>query len=505
MTVTVLPINHIEISDCDSESNWDGNGMDSDTILKKEGIQSLIFVLKSSGNNDIIYTPPASIDMSGIKHLRIWFLSTVAAQLNTIENGGIQFWISDGSNTGYYYVSGSNVYQGGWTNLVIDLSRNVDNGTKPSSMNAITTCGIRTNMISTGKNALNTWIDYFHIADSLEFYGDDSGGYFNMDDIKAAEDIGGWGILKKEGGVFFLTGGLINGDGSGSSASKFQPKSSIVVFENRKVNISLYKFNAVDNGIGTTEHLLGVDGGEGLVISVESLTQTPKYDLNFSDVNLTDVMLEGCKFADADETFLPTTGINKEVINCVFESCGTLNVNTCKVENCVIINANSIGCKITSESHEFSNNTIKGSDYGIEFSIAGTYSLSNIIFDNITTAHIHNTSGGLVTINCSGTTNVVTYTGNTIINNVKALTLTGLITGTEIRAYTGIDPDTSVEIDGIENSGTSFIINHESGGVAGYVIIHAINYEAITMWITYPSTDASIPIQQVFDRNYENL
>lgn len=503
MTVTCAPTVHTEIHDCDAKTGWTINGIDVDPNLKKEGLNALIGILKTAGTNDMTYTPGASIDMSGTKHMRIWFLSTVAAQLATLASGGIQFFVSDGSNTCYYYVSGSDVYQGGWTNLVVDLSRTEDSGTKPT-MTAITSCGVRTNMTSGGKQALNTWIDYFHLADSLEFYGDDAAGYFDLDNIIAAEAIGGWGILKKQGGVFFATGGLENGDSGGSAASKFQPKSSIIVFENRKVNALLYNMSASDNGTGLTEHLLGESGGEGLVVSVESLTQTPKYVLDFTDTDLTDVMLEGCKFVDAGSIALPLTGANKEVINCVFESCGEILVSTCKVEDSVIINANSIGCHIISESHAFSKCTIKGSTYGIEFSTAGTYALSNVIFDSIGTAHIHNTSGGLVTINASGTTNCTTYTGNTTINNTKELTFTNLIAGTEVRAYTGIDPDTSVEIGGTESSSTSYLLSHEAGGVAGYVIFHKEDYEAITLFLDYPSIDGEIPIQQDFDRNYYN-
>ncbi len=174
------------------------------------------------------------------------------------------------------------------------------------------------------------------------------------------------------------------------------------------------------------------------------------------------------------------------------------------MENSIIINANSIGCRISSESHAFSNCTIKGSTYGIEFDTAGTYALSNVLFDTIGTAHIHNTSGGLVTINASGTTNCTTYTGNTTINNTKELTFTDLIAGTEVRAYTGVDPDTSVEIGGTESSSTEYLLSHEAGGIAGYVIFHKEDYESITLYLTYPSTDGEIPIQQRYDRNYEN-
>ena len=502
MAITSSVLNYTLINACEAYGDWTGVGAANVTDFFKEGTQCVGFELRLLGDTDIYVT--GSWDLTGA-HLRCWMMTTVLNEIDTDANGGIQFYCSDGSNTGYWYVSGSTTYPGGWYNLVVDLSRAVDDGIKPT-MSAITTVGLRFTLTTSAKKVQSLWIDNVYAGDGIVFYGDDSGGYFDLDDILAIDEntSQGWGLLRKIGGVFFTTGSLINGDGSGTAASKFQPKSSILIFEDRKVNASLYSMDAVDNGTGTTEHLLGEAGGEGLVISVASLIQIPKFDLDFSDTDLTDVMLEGCKFVDAGTITLPLTGANKEVINCTFESCGTFIVSTCKVENSIIINANSIGCLISSESHAFSSCTIKGSAYGIEFDTAGTYALSNVLFDTIATAHIHNTSGGEVIINASGTTNCTTYTGNTTINNTKELTFTGLIAGTEVRAYTGIDPDTSVEIGGTESSSTEYLLSHEAGGVAGYVIFHKENYESITLYLDYPSIDGEIPIQQRFDRNYEN-
>lgn len=87
-----------------------------------------------------------------------------------------------------------------------------------------------------------------------------------------------------------------------------------------------------------------------------------------------------------------------------------------------------------------------------------------------------------------------------------ALTLTGLVAGSEVRAYQGTDPSTAVELGGIESSGTSFVLDYASavGGTAGYIVVFALGYQAITIPITYPSSNSSIPIQQVIDRVYAN-
>jgi hypothetical protein len=107
--------------------------------------------------------------------------------------------------------------------------------------------------------------------------------------------------------------------------------------------------------------------------------------------------------------------------------------------------------------------------------------------------------GGSLTAGDPGTGN-----GQTNILLGAQVTLTGLQANSEVRAYVGTNPATATEIDGVENSGTSFSFTQTEAGNAGYIQIHNIQYESITLDLTYGSTDQSIPIQQRFDRNYNN-
>jgi len=175
LAVTVSGKNYLQISNCDTASSggtWSGATFTPDANTKKEGVAALSCILKASGNNIVTFTPTVAKDLTGIKHLRLWLLSTHGGLLNTMASGGIQFWVSDGTNTGYYYVSGKDTYPGGWINLVCDLSRAVDAGTKPSAMNAITSMGFVINLTKLGKNAINTWFDNFIYADGLIVYGE---------------------------------------------------------------------------------------------------------------------------------------------------------------------------------------------------------------------------------------------------------------------------------------------------------------------------------------------
>ena len=85
-----------------------------------------------------------------------------------------------------------------------------------------------------------------------------------------------------------------------------------------------------------------------------------------------------------------------------------------------------------------------------------------------------------------------------------SVTLTGLQPNSEVRAYAGTDPLTAVEIAGVELSGAGFTFTHASAGVAGYIQVIALGYNALQVPITYSSSDVSFPIQQNLDRNFLN-
>lgn len=85
-----------------------------------------------------------------------------------------------------------------------------------------------------------------------------------------------------------------------------------------------------------------------------------------------------------------------------------------------------------------------------------------------------------------------------------SFTLTGLVTNSEVRCYTGTDPATSVEIGSVENSTDTFNFSHSSPGVAGYIVVFALGYQAWRLDYTYLAENVSIPIQQILDRQYNN-
>lgn len=424
MAITIAAKNYTLINDCEDYNDWSGSDDDVGDFYK-EGSQCVGVELWSSGNKDIYYDhPTGSWDMSAVGcHIRLWWMTTVLNELNTDANGGMQVYLSDGSNTGYWYVSGSTSYSGGWYNPVVDVSAAVDAGTKPTAMNAITRIGIRWNLTTGAKKVQSCWIDHVQICDGLIAYGDD-GDYFDFDDILAADEdtANAWGVIRKIGGVFYLAGSLEFGDGSGTEGCMFQAKSQVIIFEDRPVNADLYAFDIIDNGVGVTEFILGAKSGtagvQGCSVRVESASQLCKFDIDGTDVDVDNFMLYGSSFFGADAIAFPGASANVEILGCTFEYCGQVDPDDASVSGCFFINTTSVDAallwneSIDISSSSFIANTIGA---GIEMpSAVGTpYAYDALLFSG-NDDDVLNSSGSAISINKNNGSNPTSYEGSLV-------------------------------------------------------------------------------------------
>jgi hypothetical protein len=152
-----------------------------------------------------------------------------------------------------------------------------------------------------------------------------------------------------------------------------------------------------------------------------------------------------------------------------------------------------------------------GTGHAITLTTPGTYTFSGNQFSGYgstgtTNAAIYNNSGGLITLNISGGGSVPTYingtSATTTIVAAANVTLTGLKTGSEVRAYLGTDPSTATEIGGIEDSTTSFVFSQSVAGQTGYIQIFHVEWQPVLLPVTYSGLDTTYPIQQIIDRQY---
>jgi hypothetical protein len=171
----------------------------------------------------------------------------------------------------------------------------------------------------------------------------------------------------------------------------------------------------------------------------------------------------------------------------------------------------------------FSNCIFTGSGttgHAIIITVPGTYSFNNLTFNSYggtpgdnatpnsgsTSAAVYNNSGGAVIIQVTGGAQPSVRNGASATTDVQAsasVIIDGLVADSEVRAYTGTNPATAVEIAGTESStGTSFTFSQSSSGVAGYIQIFHVEYQPIFRAITYSGSNQTITIQQIKDRQY---
>jgi len=245
-----------------------------DLALLKEGVGSIAAELWGAGIKDMYYTRPSGTWDVSNSHIYIWFYC-IHPNLDTKANGGIRIRVGDGSNVGYWYVGGSDTYGGGWICLVIDTSKSLDFGS--CTLTAVTSIGIAINITSSFKNVETTWVDIARFGDGITITSDAT---CTMDNILAVSEntTNASGIIRKEGGVFFVQGKLRFGDASGTSSITFEDNSEIVVFEDKDVASTLYEIIIQGNATGTTSVKFGTkSGSRGISGFVFKSAGMPRY------------------------------------------------------------------------------------------------------------------------------------------------------------------------------------------------------------------------------------
>jgi hypothetical protein len=155
----------------------------------------------------------------------------------------------------------------------------------------------------------------------------------------------------------------------------------------------------------------------------------------------------------------------------------------------VVGGLNIVGGSVTS----FDGLTVGGA---LDLDTAGTYTITGSSIEEVT-----NSSGGNVTILLGVNSSITVNTGPniTIESPPSVLTLTGLQVNSEIRVYAA---NTLTELAGVENSTTVFTASINEPLVD--VVIFNVQYVPIKLKSINLNSDVSLPIQQAFDRNYEN-
>lgn len=298
--------------------------------------------------------------------------------------------------------------------------------------------------------------------------------------------------------------------GASTGTSWFDDSGITIAFENRNIGNDKY-FVAVVGGTGETHFFL-----TGSTVT----TAGPFVRCDFDSASIDSLEIINCNFNALGNAVTFASDLSSEthvVSNCGFNGCGQVRPGLTQFTRNSITNSTSSATgALLLDGGDGTNLgglsfTSGGTGHAIYITEPGTYDFIDFEYTGYgaaetTDATVYNNSGGAVTINVLGGDGFSVRNGTgatTTVNNTVTLTLTGLQTDSEVRVYRTAD---NVELGGVENSGTSFTLNYNyEEDTEVYIVIHHLQYRYLRITnVLLTDVNAVIPVQQQFDRVYQN-
>lgn len=435
------------IDDGESTANWVGDTFSLDPDIKVEGSNSVSCALTNNGVNEIYVS--GTFNLSGGEHLRLWCNFSFVGNIASEAANGIQLWISDGTNTAFWTVGGSDTYAGGWKQFIVYTGNTPTSGTVPTGNS--TQIGIRVNTTSKPRNVpANTWVDQWTFGDGYTVTGGTSVDPITWSGIASVDATSAYGIVTDVDGVIFLTGRVQIG--TGATATYLESNGDILVFRDRPVSTALYELNYQGTAcdVDVTGGAISAAGTQNFNIDTTTGTQSFSFD---------GLQISKC--------INPDFASGNTIINSVFDSCGQIEPSTATFTTNTIKNSTATGAGTGALRLPLTNNinniTFADNDRDLLITDAGTY--SNETFTHGTNnfdIDYNNASNSTFNTPSDGNTSSVTNTG--------AGTMT-VVTGQVTTTVTAKDAFTSALI-----QDARVYLTADSGGAiaAGTVIINGL-------------------------------
>lgn len=453
-----------------------------------------------------------------------WLFYFAGTNLETYANSGWRFGIGSSTSAWDWFRVGGSDYSshkyGGWFNFAVDPTATESGtigggnggnyryfGNVPFTLNEVTKGDpLAVDAIRVGRGTLSitgTGGTFSELGD----YNDYNAGGTPPGTTSTVID-GGFhvlGLFQPQGGTY-LWKGLLSFGTSADSCSFDDANETIIIDDCPHTYPS---FNKIE--VRNVDSIVKWDN-----ITILSIQTTTNGRGDFQMVENAEVTQSNCVFTDMG-TFLYSS--NATMDTTTWRRCDIVYQSGSTITGCTFDSTNASVAVSGSNPSLVTNTTFisNGSSHAYEIDTTGTYNWTNNIVEGYETANgstgnevIYNTSGGAVTINKSGGAGTVSYrnlgASTTTVNDTVNVTLTGMQENTEVRVLAF---GTNTELAGIENAtaGTSgsreftFSLN---ASTATTIKVHAVSWEHISIDYTVPTTAASIPIQQRFDRNYLN-
>jgi hypothetical protein len=438
----------------------------------------------------------------------MWQVMLAGNAMDTFYNGGMRMYIGEDQDWNGWKTGGSDFARnpyGGWQNVVVDPTHPPDyvEGTPPGTYQWFCSLPNMVNAVSKGNVH---GVDVLRVGrGTLEVSGGDGSGYATFIGMAAANDDQNarWGLFQEQAGIYLWKGVMALGVHSGYGPVDFRD-------ENRNITVDVVvrtypTFNKIEVNNASSR----VDWTN---INVSSLPPCGYYSPgDLVVVDNADVNFDGCVFTDMGTfDFLS----NSTIENTTFRRCEQVYWGQGTFDGCTFDTTRASAAIYTEDLTDIDNCTFTGGNEGnngIHMAASGTYTFVGNTFTGYgasgsPSAAIYHDSGGHLTINVQGGDSPSVYdvgTSTSEVNNPVILTLTGLVSGSEVRVF---EAGTTTELYGVESSGTTFDYPYTfAAGTYVDIVIHHVDYvyQRIETF-ELQSTSGTIPISQEFDRWYSN-
>jgi len=469
-------------------------------------------------------------------HIYIWANCGVVGLLETKANAGFTVRLTGPTSANFveWEVGGSDSWPtailGGWVMFVVDTASTPSNtGGTPPALTAIQKVGISAQTVSMTRAADNTWVDAgWFLPDAtpgIIIEGRNGGSTdWTFADINTELGDAAGMFVQGEGGAWVCNAPIQFGVND-TVTHAFTDTNQVILWSDQEHAASdLYKLSALGNSGGTTNVTMGIKtgtgddatGAQGCIF--KAATGGVRWDMDFDDPDVDGVNMYGCLFIHGGAFVLDDAAVL--FISSAYLDCTSALVSNSEQLRCSVIDANTADDEpfMTTDdmgdlvfcSFEFSD----GHGVGLTTPrVASQSSKGNSFLGygaiGTTDAAIENDTGGAVEISTTSGASVAEHTyqngsgASTTVTGAVAITVTPIVTGSEVRAYlTG----TGTEVDGIENSASTF---HELTLVSGEavdIVVHSYDppREPIRVNNVSFTADQDFVVFQRLDRNFIN-
>jgi len=419
--------------DAESTSGWTLNKGDVYSGFQRQGNYCLGDQVSQTSYDDI-YTLDSPVNLSG-KYIYFWV--QLWGNPDTVANGGIRFYLSDGTNAISLHVGGSDkrgMHYGGWeafcfycdsTYIQDNMTYTQVSGSGIPDLTSITEVGVGWKILSkTVGTSPNVLWDVCYYGTGLKVVNGTSSDPATFKDIADADasTSNAWGVIvETEPGVYEIQGNIYVGDEGGTYDTYFKDTGKLIIYKNMWVD--KYNLEIRGNSATTTHFYLGEKSGS---VGINGLTIRSPSSIPFNidaytySEQIDGFGIYGSTILDAGTIKLPDDSSN-EVLNTSFISCDLVYPYQCTVTDCSFITANNRALWIPT-TNNISKCRFIGNTYATYITSAGSYTYDALTFSG-NTYDIENASGGDVTINAVNGSNPTTYYNSaggstTIVNSV---------------------------------------------------------------------------------------